>query len=44
MVYGIISHLDDETTRIFFRNKKVPDANVVPSIYIELAVEMRYMN
>lgn len=34
MVYGIISHLDDETTRAFFRNKKVPDANVVPSIYV----------
>ena len=29
MVYGIISHLDNETTRAFFRNKKVPDANVV---------------
>lgn len=29
MVYGIISQLDDETTRAFFRNKKVPDANVM---------------
>ncbi len=31
MFYGIISHLDDETTRAFFRNKKVPDANVAYS-------------
>ena len=31
MVYGIISHLDNATTRVFFKNKKVPDTNVVYS-------------
>lgn len=29
MFYGIISNLDDATTRVFLKNKKVSDANVV---------------
>lgn len=31
MFYGIISQVDDATTRAFFKNKKVSDANVVYS-------------
>ena len=29
MVYGIISQADGATTRAYFKNKKVPDVNVV---------------
>ena len=29
MIYGIISQVDDATTRAYFKNKRVPDANVV---------------
>lgn len=31
MFYGIVSQVDDATTRAFFKNKKVPDTNVVYS-------------
>lgn len=31
MIYGVISDLDNETTRILFREKKIPNTNVVPS-------------
>ena len=40
MVYGIISHLDDETTRVFFKNKKVQDANMVYSNQLPALVKM----
>lgn len=29
MIYGIISQADNATTRAYFKNKRVPDANVV---------------
>ena len=29
MIYGIVSQVDDATTRAYFKNKRVPDANVV---------------
>ena len=28
MLYGFISKLDDETTKVIFRNKKIPSENV----------------
>ena len=28
MYYGVISHLDDATTKVFLKSKKVPEANV----------------
>lgn len=40
MFYGIISHLDDETTRAFLRNKKVLDANVVYSTQLSSLAQM----
>jgi len=40
MFYGIISHLDGETTRVFFKNKRVQDANVVYSTQLSALVKM----
>lgn len=34
MVYGIVSQVDDATTRAYFKNKRVPDANVVHIIQL----------
>ena len=28
MIYGFISSLDDETTKVFFRSKKIRDNNI----------------
>lgn len=40
MFYGIISNLDDATTRVFLKNKKVPDANVVYITQLASLVQM----
>lgn len=40
MVYGIVSQLDDATTKAFFRSKKVADANVVFSTQLSVLVKV----
>lgn len=40
MVYGIISQLDDATTKAFFRSKKVAEENVVYSTQLSVLVNM----
>lgn len=34
MVYGIVSQVDDATTKAYFKNKRVPDANVVHMVQL----------
>ena len=40
MVYGIVSQVDDATTRAYFKNKRVPDVNVVHITQIASLVQM----
>ena len=40
MVYGIVSQVDDATTRAYFKNKRVPDVNVVYITQIASLVQM----
>ena len=40
MVYGIVSQVDDATTRVYFKNKRVPDVNVVHITQIASLVQM----
>lgn len=40
MVYGIISQVDDATTSAFFKNKRVPDVNVVHITQIASLVQV----
>lgn len=40
MVYGVISHLDDATTKAFFTSKKVAEANVVSSCQLSALVSV----
>ena len=40
MFYGIISQADDATTRAYFKNKRVPDANVVHIIQLPSLMQM----
>lgn len=40
MIYGIISQVDDATTRAYFKNKRVPDVNVVYITQIASLVQM----
>lgn len=40
MVYGIISQADDVTTRAFFKNKRVPDVNVLHITQIASLVQV----
>ena len=40
MVYGIVSQLDDATTKAFFRSKKVAEENVAYSTQLSVLVKM----
>lgn len=40
MVYGIVSQLDDTTTKAFFRSKKVAEENVAYSTQLSVLVKM----
>ena len=40
MVYGIVSQVDDATTRAYFKNKRVPDVNVVHITQIASLLQM----
>lgn len=40
MIYGIVSQVDDATTRAYFKNKRVPDVNVVYITQIASLVQM----
>lgn len=49
MVYGIISQADGATTRAYFKNKRVPDANVVhivqlPSLFLYFQYFSKFKN
>lgn len=41
MVYGIVSQLDDATTKVYFKSKKIADANVYT--HNQLGVLMQQM-
>ena len=40
MVYGIVSQVDNATTRAYFKNKRVPDVNVVYITQLASLVQM----
>jgi len=40
MVYGIISQADDATTSVYFKSKRVPDANVVHIVQLPSLMQM----
>lgn len=40
MVYGIVSQLDDATTKAFFRSKKIAEENIAYSTQLSVLVKM----